>query len=376
MYDVIVAGLGAVGSAAAWQCARAGMRVLGLDRFRPPHDLASHHGGSRVIRETAFEHPRYVPLVRRAYELWDELGAENQKRDLLIPTGALYFGAPAASVVTGSRASAKEHGVPCEELTADEITRRWPVFEPAPGSVGLLERRAGILRPESCVQAMLGAARGAGAHVRLDEPMLRFGADENGAWVETRRGRETGAHLIVATGAWMKPVLNELGVKAWVERVVQHWFKPLKEETGLLPAEMPIYLWQGADGVILYGFPVVDGVLKCSVHHRGQYVTVDDVVREVSKIEVEEVRGRLARLIPRAAGQHVRSAVCLYTNTPDGDFLIDRHPGHSRVLVASACSGIGFKFAPAVGEILSDLAAGKTPRFDLAPFSFARFLTK
>jgi sarcosine oxidase len=136
---------------------------------------------------------------------------------------------------------------------------------------------------------------------------------------------------------------------------------------------MPIYLWEGADGVILYGFPLLDGVLKCAVHHRGADVTVDDVVREVSKAEVEAVRSRLARLIPRAAGAHVRSAVCLYTNTPDGDFLIDRHPAHARVLVASACSGIGFKFAPAVGEILANLATGAPPRFDLAPFSFARF---
>ncbi len=372
MYDVIVAGLGAVGSAAAWQCARAGMRVLGLDRFRPPHDLASHHGGSRVIRETAFEHPRYVPLVRRAYELWDELGAENQKRDLLIPTGALYFGDPKASVVTGSRASAQEHGVPCEELGGEAIALRWPSFEPGKGAVGVFERRAGILRAEACMQATLGAARGHGAHLRFDEPLLRWGADEHSAWVETRRGRETGAHLILATGAWMKPVLNELGVKAWVERVVQHWFKP-KDETGLTPETMPIYLWEGADGVILYGFPLVDGLLKCAVHHRGADVTVDDVVREVEKSEVEAVRVRLARLIPRAVGQHVRSAVCLYTNTPDGDFLIDRHPRYPRVPVASACSGIGFKFAPAVGEILSDLAASRPPRFDLAPFSFARF---
>jgi len=373
MYDVIVAGLGAVGSAAAWQCARAGMRVLGLDRFRPPHEHGSHHGGSRVIRETAFEHPRYVPLVRRAYELWDELAAETQKRDLLIPTGALYFGVPTATVVTGSRASAGLHGVPCEELTADEISRRWPSFAPEQGAVGVLEHRAGMLRPEACLQASLGAARAGGAHLRLDEPMLRWGADDDGAWIETRRGRETGAHLILATGAWMKPILNEVGVQAWVERVVQHWFKPVKDETGLTAADMPIYLWEGADGVILYGFPLLDGVLKCAVHHRGADVTALDVVRDVSRSEVDEVRGRLAKLIPRAAGAHVRSAVCLYTNTPDGDFLIGRHPRQPKVLVASACNGIGFKFAPAVGEILADLAAGKSPRFDLAPFSFARF---
>jgi sarcosine oxidase len=372
-FDVVIAGLGATGGAAAWQCAQRGLTVLGLDRFRPPHELASHHGASRIIRETAFEHPLYVPLVRRAYELWSALGSAAPRQDLLIPTGALYAGVPQASVVTGSRRSAREHGVPCDELTAAGIRSRWPVFAVDDGMVGVFEHRAGILRPEACIEALLSAAHSLGAELRYEEPMTGWGVERGGVWVETKQGRVSAGALVLATGAWMKDTLTGLGVASWVERVVQHWFAPAQGGAGLAPERMPIYLFEDADGVIFYGFPLLEGALKCAVHHRGEDVTAETVRRDVTAGEVERVRAILARFIPSAAGLHVRSKACLYTNTPDGDFVIDRHPAHPAVILASACSGIGFKFAPALGEVLADLAAGSAPRFDLAPFALARF---
>lgn len=361
-----------MGSAAAWQLAARGLRVCGFDTHRPPHAGGSSHGGSRVIRETAFEHPRYVPIVRRAWELWTAL-APTSGAPLLIPTGALYAGVPNASVVTGSRVSAREHDVPCEELTAADIRRRWPVFGPSDGMVGLLEHRAGVLRPEACVGAMLAAAGRAGADLRLGESVVEWGTEGDGVWVRTHAGRYAARRLVLATGPWLKPLLQAEGVAAWVERVVQHWFAPASMVRDLEPDRMPIYLWEDADGVVFYGFPMLDGALKCAVHHRGESTTIADVRRSVLPEEVSLVRSILERLVPPAAGPLVRSAVCLYTNTPDGDFLLDRHPQHPQVVVVSACSGIGFKFAPAVGEIVADLVQEEASRFDLAPFAISRF---
>ncbi|MDP3774026.1 MAG: N-methyl-L-tryptophan oxidase [Gemmatimonadales bacterium] len=372
-YDVIVAGLGAIGSAAAWQMAGRGLKVLGLDRYRPPHALGSSHGGSRVIRELAFEHPRYVPMARRGYELWDELAAESGRGDLLIPTGALYLGAPESSIVAGSRASAAAHDVPCEELSAAEVCRRWPAFRPD-GMVGLFENRAGVLWPEACVETMLTAAASRpGVELCFDEPMIAWGEEADGAvWVLTTRQTYRAERLVLATGPWMAEVLSDIGVTVTVERVVQHWFAPARDEHLLGPARFPVYLCEDSAGVICYGFPLLDGAMKAAVHHRGESTTADTVRREVGSEEVAQTRDRLARYIPAAAGEHLRSEVCMYTNPTDGGFIIDQHPEHRNVLLASACSGIGFKFAPAVGEILADLATGASPRFDLAPFRAQR----
>jgi sarcosine oxidase len=345
--------------------------VCGLDRYHPPHTLGSSHGGSRVIREMAFEHPRYVPLVRRAYQQWAELeaGAGSQ---LLVPTGALYIGAPASSVVAGSRDSAMQHGVGSEELDAASVNRRWPQFRPDAGMVGLLEHRAGVLRPEACVEAMLDAATDLGAVLRYDEPMTSWEAGPDGVSVRTGRGALTAQHLVLALGPWMPDELARAGGEAWVERVIQHWFTP-KEPALMDPSRCPIYLWEDSDGVIFYGFPTLDGVVKAAVHHRGESVNPDTVRREVSKEEVERARHYLARWMPAADGGYMRSAVCLYTNARDGDFIIDRHPEHPQVLLASPCAGIGFKFAPTIGEILADLVQDKQPSFDLASFAISRF---
>jgi len=361
-----------MGSAAAWQLARRGRRVLAIDRFHPPHAEGSSHGGSRVIREMAFEHPRYVPLVRRAYELWAELDPKGSA-ELLIPSGALYLGPDSSSVVAGSRASARQHGVPSEELDAAAIRDRWPAFRVPEGSVGLFERRAGVLRPERCIQAMLDAAAGGGVALAFGESMSSWQPAGDGVRVITDQRTLEAGTLVLATGPWMLEELRSLGVEAWVERVVQHWFVP-SEPALFGPARFPIYLWEDEAGIIFYGFPMVDGVLKCAIHHRGESASMETLRRDVAAGEIAAARERLAALLPAGTGTYHRSAVCIYTNTPDGDFIIDRHPRSDRVILASPCSGIGFKFAPLVGEIIADLVTEGASRWDLEPFCLRRFL--
>jgi len=371
-YDVIVAGLGAMGSAAAFFLAERGARVLGLDRFRPPHTWGSTHGGSRIIRETAFEHPRYVPFVRRAYECWRQI-ERTTGRALLRETGGMFIGAPDGLVVRGSRESGRAHGVKFEELSRSELVRRYPVYRPGDGAVGFRDPRAGILDPEACVAACLDHAGQRGATLRYDEPLERWETNTTGVTVVTAAGTYQAAHLILATGAWMQEPLGGLGVRLLVERVLMHWFAPA-DPAPFAPGRFPVSLIEFAPDEVFAAFPLdPDGAVKVTVHHSGAPTTAAAVDRAIGPAEVEAMRRVLEQRLPAAAGRHLRSAVCLYTNTPDGHFLIDRHPASSRVTLASPCSGFGFKFASAVGEALAELALDGSARQDVAAFSMARF---
>jgi sarcosine oxidase len=371
-YDVIVAGLGAMGSATAFFLAQRGARVLGLDRFRPPHALGSTHGGTRIIRETAFEGPAYVPFVRRAYECWDAIERATG-RALLTQTGGVFIGSPQGLVVGGSRASALAHGVPFEELSGPELARRFPAYRPAPHAVGFVDPRAGILPPEECVRACLDYAAGRGADLRFDEPLERWEANGTGVTVITARERHTAAHLVLATGAWMQEPLAGIGVRTVVERVLMHWFAP-GDPAPFAPGRCPVSLIEYAPDQVFAGFPLDGaGTVKVTVHHGGAVATAATTVdRQVAPAEIEAMRSLLVRFLPAAAGRWVRSAACLYTNTPDGQFLIDRHPACERVILASPCSGFGFKFASAIGEALSQLALDGAARQDLGAWRLAR----
>jgi sarcosine oxidase len=371
-YDVIVAGLGAMGSATAFFLAERGARVLGLDRYRPPHAMGSTHGGSRIIRETAFEHPRYVPLVQQAYRSWRTI-EQRTGRALLQQTGGLFVGSPDGLVVRGSRASAQAHGIHYEEWPHADLRRRYPVYHPLPGAVGFHDPRAGVLAPEDCVAACLDYARGRGAELRFDEPLLRWEANTKGVTVVTAAGRYTAAHLVLATGAWMREPLAELGVAAVVERVLMHWFIPA-EAAPFMPGRFPVSLIEYAPDQVFAAFPLDrEGAVKVAVHHGGDVATATTVRRDVAPPEVDAVRAIVAARLPQAVGRWLRSAVCLYTDTPDGDFLIDRDPRSERVILASPCSGFGFKFASAIGQTLADLATGGRAQVDLRPFALGRF---
>ena len=374
-YDVIVAGLGAMGSATAFHLAgRKDLRVLALDRLHPPHTLGSTHGGTRIIRETSFEHPRYVPLVRRAYECWRRMEAATGRR-LLHITGGVFIGAEGGLFVAKSKESADIHAVPYEILSPGEIRGRFPALRPETGTVGFFEPGAGILGPETCVQACLDYARAGGVEIRFDEPVVRWEANGRGVTVTTPRGRYSAGKLLLAAGPWMLDTLTQIGVTVTAERIVMHWFAPSGAVGPFDPARCPLALWEFGPNAAFASFPIESGEIKTTIHHGGEPTTADTVRRDVAPDEIAAMRTLLARFLPGANGPHRRSAVCLYTNVRGGDFLIDAHPEHPQVLLASPCSGFGFKFASAIGELLAELLVEGKTGWDLQPFGVDRLIS-
>jgi sarcosine oxidase len=370
VYDVGIIGLGAMGSAAAYHCARRGALVIGFDRFAPPHALGSSHGESRIIREAYFENPRYVPLVQRAYRLWHELEARTGQT-LLRETGGLMIGPADGVLVRGARESAEIHGLPYRMLDAREIRARFPSLAPRDDMVGVWEPRAGVLFPERCVRAHLEEARASGVELRMDEPVSRWSATDGGFTIETPRGHERARRLVLATNAWLERLLPGVTLPLTVARQPLFWFEPAAHAERL--AELPIHLWEPEPDRFFYGFPAIDGRIKVATHGLGVTTDPDTVDRTVRDDEVEAMRARLATYLPDANGRFDRAAVCLYANTPDGHFVIDRHPDHADVLVLSVCSGHGFKFSPAIGDLAADLLLEGATDFDLEPFRLARF---
>ena len=366
-HDVAIVGLGAMGSAAAFELSRRGVDVVGFDRFAPPHAFGSSHGDSRIIREAYFEDPVYVPMVQRGFELWRELQRLSGTA-LLEQTGGLMIGAPGSALVEGARRSAQVHGLEHAMLSADDIRARFPVLNPESGMVGVWEPRAGVLAPEACVAAHLALARHQGAILRFDEPVDHWHAEADHIGVFTGLGRYNARQVIISAGAWVSSLLPALRVPFSIERQVLHWFEPIDDAESFAPRRCPIHLWQFDGDRFFYGFPDRGAGVKVAFHHGGEATTADRAHREVTPADVDAIRAAVRRFVPAADGRCRGSVVCLYTNTPDEHFWIDRHPGQPNVLVASPCSGHGFKFAPVIGEILADLVEGRPARFDLDRF--------
>lgn len=375
-YDVIVAGLGAMGSATAAHLSLRGCRVLGLDRWSPGHPFGSSHGDSRIIREIYFEHPMYVPIVRRAYELWRELEARTG-RSLLVETGGLMIGPSDGEIIRGTLRAAATWRMDHELLRSDDVGRRFPAFRLHPDDVAVLDARAGYVRPEACIAAHLEVARAYGAVLRFDEPALSWEPDGQGVQVATPAHRYSAGQLLLAAGARTSALLPDLALPLIVERQVLHWFAPDEADRRYDESQFPIYIYEFAPGRIVYGFPRLDRGVKAAVMHGGERTTDADAVRRtIDPDEALPLRHELARVLPDLASAPIRdSAVCLFTNMPDGDFLIDRHPEYPQVLISSPCSGHGFKFASAIGEIQADLlTTGRTP-FDIDAFRLRRIAT-
>ena len=371
-YDVIVAGLGAMGSAAAYHLAGGGRRVLGLDRFQPPHQFGSSHGLTRIIREAYFEHPLYVPLVQRAYELWADLERKS-RRPLLLQTGGVMVGLPDGVLVSGARRSAEEHRLAHEILSATELRRRFPVLEPMANMMGVWEPRAGILFPELAIQTHLELASNLGATLQFNEPVLGWEPHGGGVRVITAARPYTAARLLLSTGAWMSGLVDDLKLPLVIERQVLFWFEPRSGPEQFQPERCPVHLWEYAPERFFYGFPDLGHGVKVALHHQGQHTAPDSVCREVDNQEVEAMRQVLRRFVPNADGPLKSATVCMYTNTPDGHFILDWHPSHRSVLIASPCSGHGFKFSAVIGEIAAALLNDQQPAFDLSLFRLDRF---
>jgi sarcosine oxidase len=334
-FDAIVAGLGAMGSATACHLALRGRRVLGLDRWAPGHTLGSSHGESRIIRELYYEHPVYVPLVQRAYELWRELGARTGQR-LLHETGGLMIGPADGALVSGARRSAETFRLPYEMLSPAELGRRFPAFMLRDGYVAMLDPRAGYLTPEACVAAYLDLARESGATLRFEEPLVTWTPEGDGVRVVTSHGTYVADRLVISAGAYGRALLPDVDLPLAVERQVLFWFEPAAAERYEAPA-FPIYMHENEHGRLCYGFPRMPRGVKAAVMHEGEMVADPaEVNRSVREGEVEPLRRALAGVLPELAAAPVReSAVCLFTNTPDHYFVIDHHPRHPQVLISS-----------------------------------------
>jgi sarcosine oxidase len=373
-YDAIVIGLGAMGSATLFHLARRGLRVLGLEQFSQGHQLGSSHGDSRIIRETYFEHPLYVPLVQRAHELWREL-EKTRGMALMKITGGLMIGPSDGVVVTGTLRSAREHRLPHEVLTPAQVHERFPAFQLESHLVAVLDPRAGYLDPEACNRAHLEAALAAGAETRFDEPVLEWTPDGEGVRVRTGVGTYTANRLVLAAGAWNAGLASELRLPLVIERQSVFWLEPSGQRESYEAELFPIYAYEYKTGEICYGFPRLPRGVKASVMHSGD--TVGDpgsVERTVNDAEAKPLRAALRPVLPQLAEARVReSGVCLFTNTPNHDFIIDFHPLHPQVLISSPCSGHGFKFASAIGELQAELLTTGKSRFDLSPFRIKRW---
>jgi len=374
VYDVIVAGLGGMGSAAAYHLAARGERVLGLERHTPAHDKGSSHGESRIIRQAYFEGAEYVPLLFRAYELWEELEGETGE-NLMTLCGGLFIGPEDGELVSGSVASADEHDLPYEMLDSSELKRRFPVFEPGPETVALFEKRAGFVRPEATVRAHLGRAAALGADLQFGESVVSWEVTEWGVRVRTESGLYEAERLVVAAGAWAGELLSDLGLPLEVTRQILFWFRPRGGTAAFAPERLPIWIFEPDDGNMFYSFPAIDGadtVKAAFFRADGTPADPNTIDREVHADEVDFIRRYLDRHVPSMNGEFVRAKTCMYTNTPDQHFVISTHPDHPQVAVAAGFSGHGYKFCSVVGEILADLSTTGETRHPIGLFSPAR----
>jgi sarcosine oxidase len=379
MADVIVAGLGGMGSAAAYQLAGRGKRVLGLEKHSPAHDKGSSHGRSRIIRQSYYEGSSYVPLLLRAYELWEQLERETG-HELMTLTGGLMIGRPESELVSGSVESAEKYDLPYELLEAAEIRRRFPTLTPGPGTVALYEKKAGFVRPEETIIAHLDRAARLGADLRFEEPVLSWEASLSGVRVETPGGTYEAESLILAPGAWAPLLLADLGLPLEVERQVMYWFEPKEEFLELfLPDRFPIFIWEPDDGNMFYGFPLQEGDrgVKAAFDRAGGIpCTPETIHREVYGEEIELIRSYLKERIPALSGRCLDARACMYTNTPDLNFILSLHPRYPQVAIATGFSGHGYKFASVVGEILADLVIDGATHHPIGFFSPDRPLLK
>jgi monomeric sarcosine oxidase len=353
-FETIVLGGGTMGTAAAWELGKRGQRALVLEQFQHVHALGSHGGQTRIIRHAYAEGPDYIPLVLRADELWMELEDESHAT-VYHRVGGLEIAAPGFDHAARARAAAAEHNVPFEWMDGAEARKRWPMFNlPDDWEVGY-GARSGFLDVDAAMHAMGDQARILGVRIKDEEPVRNWRIDGAGVRVVTDEAEYTADRLIVTAGAWAGKLLEELGLPLQVKRKVLFWLT-VRDEAPFDPRRMPVYITDSEDGEI-YGFPVFGRPgLKIARHDGGAPADPDALDREVHEGEEAEVMALAKKLFPGVTGEVSSSAVCMYTVTPDANFIVDRHPEHEQVIIGAGFSGHGFKFATAVGEQLVDLA--------------------
>ncbi len=371
-FDCLVLGTGGVGSAALYHLARRGARVLGIDRFPPGHDRGSSHGHTRVIRLAYFEHADYVPLLQRAYELWEALMAERQA-PFYVQTGILEMGPPDGTIVPGVLDAARQHALEVEHLSAAEIHYRFPGVRAPEAWTGVYEARAGYLLVEECVRAHADAAVAHGAALHVGEEVQGWDTEGDHLVVRTDRATYRTAHLVVTAGAWAPQMLASLGVELTVVRKPLLWYRTTtsayRVESGF-----PVWAFETPAGDI-YGFPeIADQGLKLAEHSGGLPVADPlDVQRDLLAVDRPPVDACVRAHFPGVSTECLRHVVCMYTTSPDGHFLIDRHPDNPRISFVAGLSGHGFKFASVLGEIMADLALEDGTAHPIAFLGLRRF---
>ena len=371
-YDAIVIGLGGMGSAALFELAKRGKRVLGIEQFDIAHDMGSSHGVTRIIRLAYHEHPSYVPLMRRAYELWRELEATVNEQILHI-TGSIDAGPPDGSNFKGSLLSCEEHDLPHDVLTSTELTDRFPGYRLPPGTMAVFQGEGGFLLPERCIALFIERAQALGATVHTGERTLEWESTHGGVRVKTDCGIYEAESLIITAGAWTSKLLPSLGAAAVPERQVLAWFETLRPEL-FTPDNFPVFNLVVEEGQF-YGFPEfgVPGFKLGKYHHLEENVDPDTIDRQSNSQDEAVLRDFTEKYFPDAAGVTSSMKVCMFTNSPDEHFIIDRLPDAPNVAIAAGFSGHGYKFSSVVGEILTDLTIDGETSHDIGMFRLSRF---
>ncbi|POG54009.1 N-methyl-L-tryptophan oxidase [Haloferax marisrubri] len=372
-YDVAVVGVGGMGSATAYHLADRGLDVVGLERYDIPHSQGSSHGITRIIRRAYYEHPSYVPLIERAYDLWDDL-AEETGRKVIHRTGSIDAGPEDNDVFAGSKRSCEEHDIPHEVLTGAEVNERFPGYELPEEYRAVYQEDGGFIVPEQAIIAHTEAAQARGAEIRARERVEDWAeTNDGGVRVRTDRGVYVADALVLAAGAWNYKLADALDGLAIPERQALAWFQPESPAT-FAPEEFPVWNLSVPEGRF-YGFPVHDvpGFKLGKYHHRDEEVDPDDFDREPNRADEAILRDVTEKYFPEAAGPTMSLATCMFTNSPDEHFILDTLPDHPQVAVGAGFSGHGFKFASVIGEILADLVVEGESDLPLDMFSLDRF---
>ncbi len=385
--DVLVIGLGAVGSSALYQAAKLKARAIGIDRFAPPHDQGSSHGDTRITRQAIGEGREFVPLVLRSNQIWEELEAATG-RSLMTRCGCLVLASPnmpgqhhgSTSFLQDTIDTAREFGIEHEALSAVEVLRRYPQFRLRGDEVGYFEPGAGFVRPEECIDAQLDLARRHGAQSLVNEAVTEIVAARDTVEVRTDRATYSAAHVIVTAGAWIPMLLGDEYRNLFrIYRQRLCWFAIAKNADRFAPGRFPVFIWitgnQPRD--MMYGFPAIngsDGGMKIATEQYEKTVDPDAAPRDVAACEIAGLYNEyIAPRFPDVSRECLRSATCLYTVTPDAKFIVDRFHNCDNVWFASACSGHGFKHSAAIGEALARKALGAAALVDLSMFDLKRF---
>lgn len=376
-FDVIVVGAGTMGAATCYELARRGVRVLGLERFDIPHSRGAHHGFSRLIRLAYFEHPDYVTLLARAYDNWERLERDTGEPTVFL-TGGLYLGREDSELVAGSLRAARAYDLPHEMLDHAAVRQRFGQFHVPADMVGFFEMKAGFVSPARAMRGYVDQALRHGAELHGHEPVIDWDAKPSRVTVRTHRGTYEAGHVVFCGGAWTDQLVRDLGVPLTVTRQVLGWVWPRQPDAFAL-GRFPVWALDanpaGAFRGIHYGFPMVkqEPGLKIALHYPAETTDPDAVRRDVQPGDEATFRPMLASLLPEGDGPLLAVRTCLYTNSPDGHFIIDRHPAYGNVTVACGFSGHGFKFASVVGEVLADLAADGATTLPIGFLGLDRF---